>query len=426
MSRIKTVIFTLILSFCFYLPYAAAEEPLAWKDCVKEAAKNHPDLIAAEEAVNQSKAAKTITASTLYPQIDTSLNASTARTSSASGPATTSNNYNYGASASQLLFDGLKTVNNVKAASENIKAAQYNYRFTSTEIRLRLRSAFLNLLNAQESIKINKDIFDIRRSDLELITLRYESGMEHKGALLNSEANLAQAEFQINQAKRAREVAQRQLIKEMGRTQFSDISVKSDFALVENTTQLPDFDGLADKNPNLGKFIAQKNAAAFGIKSAEADFFPHLSGQAQANKNGSHWPPRGDEYNAGLSLTFPLFEGGLRFAQVSSAKAQFNQAKENERSTKDTIIFTLEQTWAALHDAIETVAVQKKFLSAAEERYRIAEAQYSLGLLQYDNWTIIEDTLVRTKTSVLDAETQALQAEANWIQAKGETLEYAQ
>ena len=198
-----------------------------------------------------------------------------------------------------------------------------------------------------------------------------------------------------------------------------------DFAVAATITEKPEFEALADTNPNLGKFIAQKNAAAFGIKSAEADFFPHLSGTAQANKNGSHWPPRDEEYNAGLSLTFPLFEGGLRFAQVSSAKAQFNQAKENERSTKDTIVFALEQTWASLHDAIETIDVQKKFLEAAVERSKIAEAQYSLGLLQYDNWTIIEDDLVRAKTAVLDAQTQALQAEANWIQAKGETLDYA-
>ena len=89
------------------------------------------------------------------------------------------------------MFDGLKTVNNVNAARENIKASQQSYRFTSTQVRLRLRTAFVNLLKAQELIHVAEDIVKIRRGNLELITLRYESGLEHKGALLTAEANLA-------------------------------------------------------------------------------------------------------------------------------------------------------------------------------------------------------------------------------------------
>jgi outer membrane protein TolC len=136
--------------------------------------------------------------------------------------------------------------------------------------------------------------------------------------------------------------------------------------------------------------------------------------------------PQNDQWNAGLTLSLPLFEGGLRIAQVAQAKALFNQAQSNVRSTKDGVIVALEQAWAALCDAVETVDVQKKFLNAAEERAKIAEAQYSLGLIQFDNWTIIEDGLVSAKKSFLNVQANALLAEANWVQAKGETLEYAQ
>lgn len=409
---------------------ARAQEVLTWQDCIEEAQKNHPDLISAQESVKESEASKKITASALYPQIDSSLDASTKRTettSSTTGITTssTTDNYTYGVTGTQLIFDGFKTLNDVKAASQNLQAAQYNYRFTSAEVRLRLRTGFINLLKAQESLKITEDIYNIRRSNLELITLRYASGIEHKGALLNAEANLAQAEFDIAQAKRALEVAQRQLIKEMGRTQVSALRVDGDFEASGLALEKPDFEALAKNNPSLGKLIAQKNAASFGIKAAQANFLPQLSADTGANKDGSHWPPRNDQWNAGLKLSFPIFEGGLRLAEVAQARAIFNQARENARGTKDSIVFTLEQTWAALQDALETVGVQKKFLAAAGERAKIAEAQYSLGLIQFDNWTIIEDDLVRTKTALLDAQANALLAEANWVSAKGETLEYA-
>jgi len=64
---------------------------------------------------------------------------------------------------------------------------------------------------------------------------------------------------------------------------------------------------------------------------------------------------------------------------VDQATAVFNQARANERSARDGIILTLEQKWATLQDAVQTVGVQKDFLDAAQERANIAESQYSLG-----------------------------------------------
>ena len=61
-----TKILGLILFFaaCFFSG-SQAEEALTWGDCIKEAAKNHPDLIAAQESVKQSSADKDATASAL-------------------------------------------------------------------------------------------------------------------------------------------------------------------------------------------------------------------------------------------------------------------------------------------------------------------------------------------------------------------------
>ena len=421
-------ILVLVLFFIFAIrSISMAEDTLAWQDCIKEAAQNHPDLIAAGEVIKESEAGKKITASALYPQVTGNLSASTGRTASTDNtPAQTSDSYSYGVSGTQLVFDGLKTINTVKAAEQTIKASQQSYKFTSTEVRLNLKTAFINLLKAQELIHVTEDITKIRRDNLELITLRYESGLEHKGALLTAEANLAQALFDVAQAKRDIELAQRQLTKEMGRKIFKPMSVKGDFIVQDTAKIKPDFETIALKNPSLLNLTAQKNAAAFNLKSTYGNFFPTLNGQAGANKAGNHWSPQGDEWNLGLTLSLPIFEGGLRLAQVEQAKATLNQLTENERSKKDSVIVALEQTWVSLQDAIESVNVQYKQLLATEERSKIAEVEFATGFISYDNWTIIEDNLVTAKKQYLNAQANALLSEASWIQAKGETLEYAQ
>lgn len=429
MKKFISCILIILLASNLFLCRSIAQEVLTWQDCLKEAAKNHPDLLAAQEGMKQTEAAKDITASTLFPQLNSNISASTAKTSSGEGDSVThrtADSYSYGVSGSQLLFDGLKTINNVNAAKENIKASQQSYRFTSSQVRLRLRTAFVNLLRAQELIHVTEEIVKIRKENYELITLRYESGYEHKGALLTAEANLAQAYFELAQAKRDEELAQWQLTKEMGRKAFILMAVKADFKVSDAAKEKPDFESLAKNHPSLQQLTAQKNAAEFGIKSSYANFLPTLSADAGADRSSPHWLPKNDQWNLGLTVSLPIFEGGLRLAQVSQAKALFNQLQENERSIRDGVIVTLAQTWTTLQDSVEAVDVQYKSLVAAEERAKIAEAQYSTGFITYDNWTIIEDNLVGAKRQYLEAQANSLLAEANWIQAKGEVLEYAQ
>lgn len=418
-------LFIILLLFCNFSSLKVyAQETPTWEDCIKEAAKNHPDLIAAGQEVKQSEASKRITASTLYPQLDSSLDASTQRSASDNAVATISDSYNYGLSATQLIFDGKKTINSVKAAAENINVSKQNFKYTSATVRYRLRSAFIDLLKAQEMLRITEEIYEIRRSNLELIALRYESGLEHKGALLTAQADASDANYGIIQAQRNMEVARMKLTKEMGRSQLVPIVVKGDFEIKDDAKGRPDFVTLSANNPSLKQIIAQKNAAEFSLRSTYGDFLPTLSGSAGANKNGTLWEPRGNQWNLGLSLSLPIFEGGLRFAQVAEAKAYLNQLKENERSIRDGIVLALEQTWAALLDAMQNVEVQKDYLIANQERSKIAQAQYSIGFISFDNWTIIEDNLVKAKKAYLDAQAGMLLAQASWIQAKGETLEY--
>ncbi len=419
--KIYSIILGLLLSV--YSPLAAGEI-LSWEDCLREAAKNHPDLIAATEQTKQSQASKAISASTLFPQINANLSASTAQTISAeNGGRSTADAYSYGVTGSQLIFDGLKTASDVKAALENITASKYNFKYTSATVRYRFRSAFINLLKAQEALKITQEIYDIRRSNLELITLRYQSGLEHKGALLTAEADLASARYHTAQAKRDLEVAQRQITKEMGRKELALVTVKGDFKVNEQVKEKPDFEQLVKNNPSLNQAIAQANAAKYSLNSAYANFSPTLSGSAAANKSGAHWSPSGENWGLGLTLSMPIFEGGLKLAQVDQAKAYLKQLQENQRSTKDSAILILEESWASLIDAIENVEVQKRQLAANQERSNIAQAQYSTGFISFDNWIIIEDNLVNAKNTYLDAQANALLAEASWIQAKGEVLE---
>ncbi len=425
-TRPAYCVYVMLLILFLWPLSALPEDALTWEDCVREAAKNNPDLISATEGVKEQKAAKFSTQSGLLPQITGGVNASRSESTSSATSSSIKNSFSYDVRGTQLIFDGFQTINDINAAAENVKAAKENYRFISSTVRQDLRTAFAALLRAQELINVAEEILKIRRSNLELITLRYMSGLEHRGALMTAEANAAQAGFELAQAKRDVVFAQKQLAERMGKKDFGPIIIKGDFIVRDTAEEKPDFFEVIKLNPSILQASAAKNAALYSMHSAVGSFAPEITGTTGAGRSGSSWAPKNNQWNFGAALSMPIFEGGLKLAQLSEAKAIYDKARFDEESARNAAIVALEETWAVLRDTVENVDVNYKILQASEERARISEAQYSTGFISFDNWIIIQDDLVSAKKAYLNSEAAALLAEANWIQAKGETLEYVQ
>ena len=402
---------------------ACAQETLTWEECVRRAKKNHPDLISAAEEVKQAKADLDIEISAMLPDITGGASGKRARTSSAGK---TGNTYSYDITGQHLIFDGFKTSSEVSSALKTLRAQEYTYNVTSSEVRLNLRGAFVKLLKAQELIALTEQIAERREQNLELVKLRYEAGREHKGSLLTAEADLAQAEFEVAQAQRSITLAQRELSKELGYGKMKAWKAKGSFSVEPDGEYdlKPDFENLALTTPFLKELMAKKEAARYGLQSEEADFFPQVYLNTSIGKSGSSLLPQGRQFSAGVSMSFPIFEGGSRVSEVTKARSQFEQAKADEESGRDSLLLTMETTWKDLLDAMDTVEVKKKFLEAAEERAKITTAQYEKGLTSFDDWIIIEDNLVSAKKNYLTAQADMLSSEAYWIQAIGGTLEY--
>lgn len=399
---------------------ALASEPqaLSWQDCVKEARDQHPDLITAQLAVQQSHESLISAKAGRLPSVGASLSAGQSGDSEGSD-----DSYGAGISARQLLFDAGKTGRSVDSArqSETISLAQLEE--ASATVRENLRSAFVELLRAQQLVDVVTQIAERRRQSLELVKLRYEAGREHHGSLLTAEANLARAEMDIRGAQRDIDVARSTLARALGRVELAPLQATGDLELPMLPASAPSVVELAAEHSTVRQLVARHRSAENDLARVKADGLPSASASAQTGLSGGEWPPDEDSWSVGVGLSVSLFEGGARLASVRSSKAALEAARQDEISGKLAIEASLVQAWTGFQDAVDSVSVQEKFLAAARERAAISEAQYSSGLLSFDNWIIIEDELVRSMTSLLDARASALKAEARWIHARGGTLD---
>ena len=411
--------FLAVLFFASASPLQA-DDSLTWEQCASEAKRAHPDLSTALALLQQAEADKQVTGGSRLPQLSLSVSSLKNGTSGLGSSSLSS----YALSAQQLIYDGGKTSNQIASNTEAIKAAQYNYDAVSANVRFALRSAFTQLLKAQELVGLAGEIATRRQNNVRLISLRYQGGREHIGSLRQAEADLAQSQFEVSQAKRGLVLAETTLASALGRDTHQPLRVQGAFKVSDLTERKPDLAQLAKNNPLFQQLDTKSKAARFDLDASRSAFSPQLYLTSSIGRGSyDRLPTDAVDWSAGVTVSVPIYQGGSGRARVAKASAVLSQQNAQEKSGFLQLFNALEQSWKSFQDARQAVLVQNKQLLAANERSKIANAQYSNGLVTFNDWVIIENNLVNAKKDYLNAEAEMLLAEAQWIQSKGGALE---
>ena len=143
------------------------------------------------------------------------------------------------------------------------------------------------------------------------------------------------------------------------------------------------------------------------IKYAQGAFWPYVglfaiytgSDQYPASGSSSSQTLNRESILAGVSLTFPFFEGGLRMAELREAKAKERQAKLAYDDFKKNVDVELQSAYLDLQTQQGTL----KFL---EDQLTFAEDNYNAVIRQFDNGLALS-------LDVMDANSLLLSAEKN-------------
>lgn len=421
--------FTLIVFFNIFISSSQALA-LNWHDCVSVALKKNPSLEMAREKISQKKSDTGIAAGSQLPQATASVQAGSSGTKTSNpdsilnNSTTNTDSVTYSLSASQLIFDGMKTPNNIYAAKSSFDASRYEYMVTESNIRLSLRKAYVKLLATQENLSTLENILKRRQENFDLVSIRYEAGKENKGSVLKAKANLSQAQAELEQGKREISLARIHLCSIMGINADPAVIAEGDIRDPQYPNAIPDFHAIAANAPLLQQMLEVKKAMIYSYRSDQGAFFPSIYGYF--NAGGTQYNVNQDQksWSAGLGMSYSLSDGGQRYNNARKSESMVKEAEAQIKQSHLNILYTLSDKWYALQNAMDDIEVSRQYLEAAQERSKIGEAQYSIGLILFNNWTIIEDELVSAQKNYLTARATALYAEAEWVQAQGGTFSY--
>jgi len=231
--------FKKLFFYCFILFIAEDihSQSFSWQDVLSESKKLNSTLIRAEESIKNARLSYHVSFTNFLPQ----LSASAGISESKSDVSDIRESYSYGLSGRLSLFSGFSDISQLKSRKLDLQIAELEYKRVLSDTIYNLKTSFVNLLYAQETVKLSEEILKRRSEIYELVKFKYDAGLEDKGSLLRVEADKYQAEYDLSKSKRNIRTASVQMLKDIGKDEFEVIVVTGSLNVYISTDVVPTY-----------------------------------------------------------------------------------------------------------------------------------------------------------------------------------------
>jgi outer membrane protein len=192
----------------------------------------------------------------------------------------------------------------------------------------------------------------------------------------------ATAQVALIQSENGYDTARAQLSQAMGVVRPNDFDVGDDLlppVSGEDQPLEPLFQEAVASRPELASFREAAHAQDLARSAARAGWLPTVGATAGISAVGPTPTDTIPNWNAGVTLTWNLFQGGLTRGLVREAEANLNAVSAQEEAFRQQIRLEVEQARLAVRAAIASLGAATEAETAAREQLRLAEGRYRAG-----------------------------------------------
>ncbi|MBN1213315.1 MAG: TolC family protein [candidate division Zixibacteria bacterium] len=298
------------------------------------------------------------------------------------------NNFSYGLSVQQPLWHGGKVFTAYKIAKDYRRYAVNGAEAVKASVVYNAEILFYATILESARWEVYKKAFEANSHNFDVAEKKFNQGMASKYEYLRAQVErdnlkplLIKAESDVNLAKK-------RLKSYLGYDLNDEIAIIEEKDDTSLTGLLPLVELVAKavkERPEMIQAEYLTRISQRAIRVAKGGFYPSFDAFMQYGWQGVSDDFTLKENNSrswttGVTMSLPIFNGGLTFGEVSASKAQYNQAKLAERQVRDDIRLEVEAAYDALFQAKKSLDIQGVTIAQAEEGLRIANLRYESGV----------------------------------------------
>ena len=438
-SSLKRFFFQAILGVILLLPSTiSAQEMLSRDEAMKLALEYNYDIQVAQKSIESAKNNASIYNSGYLPTATAAgngqitYNAGENQTVQGDFSFDPAEAYNYSASVglNYVIFNGLGRMYNYKQLKEQHNLTELQAKQIIENTMLQLSNAYFEIARLAENISILQTALDISKTRQTRAEYSYEYGQGTQLNILNAEVDVNNDSINLLNTKQQLENAKRNLNLITGRSLDTDFTIDTNVVF----TMAFDADELTaralERNIQIAQTKSQLKNSEYAIKASRAGWFPALSAnaayayQGQNNPNGAFLTGN-ESYGpqAGLSLSWNIFDGGTTKTRTQSAKIAMETQLIQQEQTTFTVQRDVLNAYSTYQNALFVLQAQQANLETAQRNFDRTDEMYKQGQITSIEFRQAQLNQLNAQGSYSQAKYSAKNAELQLKQLAGVLLE---
>lgn len=311
-------------------------------------------------------------------------------------PAVDRNSYSLGAGLTHTLYDGGAQRHTHASARQALAAAELGLRSSQADIVVAVKRRYFGLLRAQELVEVQGEALKLGQRRQEEAEARLEVGASTRVDVLRLQVATDNARADLINAEQQVELARATLNHVIGRPLWEPLQIAPVGADVPSRRYLPaaagvrvDLRELVSKaqgaNSDLERQRRAMRSAELNLKSTQAAWHPTLSGNISYSRNNEIFErvygglDENYRLNGGVSLSYNIFDGGLRTAGVRRSRANVEAARLGLEQQERDLALAVETTYLEIVRLARILEIAERTAELAAEDLHLAEERYRVG-----------------------------------------------
>ncbi len=339
--------------------------------------------------------------------------------------------YNAGLDLNYVIFDGFERQYNYKKLKETYNVTELEARETIENTIIQLFSVYYQIAQLIENENILQENLKISQERVTRAEYSFEYGQNNKLDILNANVDVVNDSINLINTTQLLTTTKRDLSLIMNKKLPQGFTVDT---LVQFTSPLTiqNFIAKAEKN-NVTLLQNELNLkiSDYDVKISKSGYLPSLGlfGSYGWNQNlnpqGVFFPANtstNNTYQAGLSLSWNIFDGGSTITKVKNAKIAY----ENQELLKNNVIAEVKTNLANAKTnyevKLEIFKMQQKNVITNLDNFERSKERYKLGQITAIEFRQAQLNLTSAKTNKSIAKYDAKLAELQLLQLTGQLL----
>jgi outer membrane protein len=316
----------------------------------------------------------------------------------------TTDNLLTGVAVQQYLFDFGRVRGLIEQRDEEAHAALSQAQSTELDLAFEAAQRYFALLAAAQKVKVYQKAIEQRSEQLHAAQVKASANLTPQIDVLTAQAALTRAQTDLLEASDQQAIARVALNNAMAIDRNApDYELADVLTYKQVSGSLESFFASAiAMRPDLRALEAEARAAGAQVKQARSDYFPSVGATAGYSAMGAGLPAA-NNFNAGIVVTWPIFNGFATEHQVQEAKALQNAIRYSIEDLEQRVWLDVKSAYLELQTSVERIHQAEATLAASSGQLELADKRYNAGLGNIIELTDAERFYIEDDAAYVDA-----------------------